>query len=78
MNEYEYGAKVVIPNMLTNEAQVLTFKGSFGVRKLRKMLRKCLYINEKRHLDLIIKEYTVKLKPVTMDQLIAAVSDEKA
>ena len=76
MNEYEHGAKVVLPNMLTGEAQVLTFVGSFGVRKLRKMLRKCLFINEKAQLDLIVKQYTVKLKPMTMEAMLDLYDEE--
>ena len=77
-NEYPHGVKVVLPNMHTNEAQVITFMGDFDKRKLRKMLRKTLFINDKRSLMFIIDTFVVKLKPMSMDAMLEQFSDEEA
>jgi len=74
--QYPHGAKVVIPNMETGEAQVLTFTGSFDQRKLRKMLRKTLFINDKRSLMMIIEHFTVALRPVTQEEMISLLEAE--
>ena len=74
--QYPHGVQVVLPNMETGEAQVVTLRGSFGVRKLRKMLRKILYINQRDQLDYLIKNYVVPLRPVTMDEMLEVYANE--
>lgn len=71
---WAFGAMFSLPNPETNEVTTLTFKGSFDRRKLRKMLRKSL--NQRNvdtvTLDYIIDTYSVKLKPLSMADMLAA------
>lgn len=76
--QYKYGAKVVLPNMETGEAQVITLTGSFDQRKLRKMLRKMLHINDKRSLMFIIDNFVVPLKPMTVEGMLEVFADAEA
>ncbi len=74
--QYPHGVQVILPNIMTGEAQVVTLRGSFGVRKLRKMLRKILYINQRDQLDHLIKHCVVPLRPVTMDEMLEVYANE--
>ena len=74
--KYPHGVQVILPNPRTGEGVVVKLMGSFDDRRLRKMLRKILYINQKSQLEFVIKHFVSPLRPVTMDEMLGVYADE--
>ena len=73
---YKYGMQLAIPIGAAGEVVMLKFTGAFDHRKLRRMVRTSLKAEGSpsfttEEIDWMIKTYGVKMKPATMEQLLA-------
>lgn len=79
---YPWGVQITLPVFGTPEGETaseqFTFQGTFDRRKLRKMVKKT--INPKLttdEADFIIDNFSTKLRPVTMEEMIAEAQDNE-
>lgn len=73
---YPFGVQVVFPNIETGEATTVTFQGAFDRRKLRHMIRKVLVAKVTTdQIDYIIDNFSTKLRPVSMAEVIKAAQE---
>lgn len=77
---YPWGVQITLPQYGSADdevvAETFTFKGSFDRRKLRKMVKQtinpALTTDEA---DWIIENFSTKLRPVTMEEVIAQATE---
>lgn len=80
---YPFGMQITLPQMGTPEgevgAEVFTFRGSFDRRKLRRMIKATIQPSlTTQEADFIIDNFGTKLRPVTMEELIAEAQTDDA
>lgn len=73
--EYPHGAMLCYPHSDGHAVQ-LTFAGSFGRRKLRKMLRDTTPLRKKEEIECAIDNFVTKLVPVDFKAQAKALYEE--
>jgi hypothetical protein len=73
--EYPHGAMLVYPHSDGHAVQ-LTYAGSFGRKKLRKMLRDTTPLRKKAEIEFAIDNFITKLVPVDFKAQTKAIYEE--
>lgn len=73
--EYPHGAMLCYPHSDGNAVQ-LTYAGSFGRRKLRKMLRDTTPLRKKEEIEFTIDNFVTRLVPVDFKAQARALYEE--
>ena len=73
--EYPYGAMLVYPHS-DGHAVRLQFVGSFGRKKLRKMLRDSTPLRKKEEIEFAIDNFVTPLRPVNFKEQVKALYED--